>query len=79
MAPKYILGLSAFFGFYDKPLLKFERITETYLGVAPRGFGSIRMAGPLWMKEKLFYGTRHPPPARWLRGRGAVRGAPRVA
>ena len=41
-------------GFYDKPLLKFERILETYLGVAPRGFGSFRMAGPLWMKEKLF-------------------------
>jgi len=40
--------------FYDKPLLKFERILETYLGVAPRGFGSFRMAGPLWMKEKLF-------------------------
>jgi|SRR5690349_1297767 carbamoyltransferase len=41
-------------GFYDKPLLKFERILETYLGVAPKGFGSFRMAGPLWMKEKLF-------------------------
>ncbi|HYT05058.1 MAG TPA: carbamoyltransferase [Gemmatimonadales bacterium] len=41
-------------GFYDKPLLKFERIVETYLGVAPRGFTSFRVAGPLWMKEKLF-------------------------
>jgi carbamoyltransferase len=41
-------------GFYDKPLLKFERILETYLGVAPRGFTSFRMAGPLWIKEKLF-------------------------
>ena len=41
-------------GFYDKPLLKFERILETYLGVAPKGFPSFRMAGPLWMKEKLF-------------------------
>jgi carbamoyltransferase len=41
-------------GFYDKPLLKFERILETYLGVAPRGFKSFLMAGPLWMKEKLF-------------------------
>ncbi len=40
--------------FYDKPLLKFERILETYLGVAPRGFRSFVMAGPLWMKEKLF-------------------------
>ncbi|MEX1257753.1 MAG: carbamoyltransferase [Gemmatimonadota bacterium] len=41
-------------GFYDKPLLKFERILETYVGVVPRGFRSFLMAGPLWMKEKLF-------------------------
>jgi len=41
-------------GFYDKPLLKFERILETYLGVAPKGFPSFRLAGPLWVKEKLF-------------------------
>jgi carbamoyltransferase len=41
-------------GFYDKPLLKFERILETYLGVAPSGFKSFLMAGPLWIKEKLF-------------------------
>lgn len=41
-------------GFYDKPLLKFERILETYIGVAPRGFRSFLMAGPLWIKEKLF-------------------------
>ena len=41
-------------GFYDKPLLKFERILETYLGVAPRGFKSFLKAGPLWIKEKLF-------------------------
>ena len=41
-------------GFYDKPLLKFERILETYLGVAPGGFGSFLMAGPLWIKEKLY-------------------------
>ncbi len=41
-------------GFYDKPLLKFERILETYLGVVPRGFGQFLKAGPLWMKEKLF-------------------------
>jgi carbamoyltransferase len=40
--------------FYDKPLLKFDRILETYLAVAPRGFRSLRMAGPLWIKEKLF-------------------------
>jgi carbamoyltransferase len=41
-------------GFYDKPLLKFERILETYLGVVPRGLRSFLMAGPLWIKEKLF-------------------------
>jgi len=40
--------------FYDKPLLKFERILETYLGVAPRGFSSFLKAGPLWIKEKLY-------------------------
>jgi carbamoyltransferase len=41
-------------GFYDKPLLKFERILETYLAVAPRGLASFAKAGPLWIKEKLF-------------------------
>ena len=41
-------------GFYDKPILKFERILETYLGVAPRGFRQFLMAGPLWIKEKLW-------------------------
>ncbi len=41
-------------GFYDKPILKFERILETYLGVAPEGFKSFLLAGPLWIKEKLY-------------------------
>src|SRR5690348_2260038 len=41
-------------GFYDKPLLKFERILESYLGIAPKGFRSFLKAGPLWIKEKLF-------------------------
>jgi carbamoyltransferase len=41
-------------GFYDKPLLKFERILETYVGTAPRGVGSFLKAGPLWIKEKLY-------------------------
>jgi len=41
-------------GFYDKPLLKFERILETYLAVAPRGFRSFLKAGPLWIKDKLY-------------------------
>ena len=40
--------------FYDKPFLKFERLLETYLAFAPRGFRSFRMAIPLWIKEKLF-------------------------
>ncbi len=40
--------------FYDKPLIKFERILETYIGVAPRGFSSFLKAGPLWVKEKLY-------------------------
>jgi carbamoyltransferase len=40
--------------FYDKPFLKFERLLETYLTFAPRGFSSFRMAIPLWLKEKLF-------------------------
>jgi len=44
----------AFVGFYDKPLLKFERILETYLAVAPRGFGSFLKAAPVWLKDKLF-------------------------
>ena len=40
--------------FYDKPFLKFERLLETYVAFAPRGFRSFRMAMPLWLKEKLF-------------------------
>ncbi len=40
--------------FYDKPFLKFERLLETYLAFAPRGFTSFRQALPLWLKEKLF-------------------------
>ncbi len=41
-------------GFYDKPLLKFERILETYLGYAPAGFSSFLKAMPLWLKQKLY-------------------------
>ena len=40
--------------FYDKPFLKFERLLETYLALAPRGFRSFQMAIPLWLREKLF-------------------------
>jgi len=44
----------SFIGFYDKPFLKFERLIETYLAEAPRGFRSFAMAIPTWLKEKLF-------------------------
>ncbi|MFQ5547409.1 MAG: carbamoyltransferase [Woeseia sp.] len=40
--------------FYDKPLIKFERLLETYLAYAPVGFRSFAMAMPVWLKEKLF-------------------------
>ncbi len=39
--------------FYDKPLLKFDRLLETYLGFVPSGFGSFVKAMPVWLKEKL--------------------------
>ena len=40
--------------FFEKPFLKFERLLETYLTCAPRGFHSFRVAVPVWIKEKLF-------------------------
>tara|TARA_B100000579_G_scaffold415284_1_gene409753 strand:- start:929 stop:2764 length:1836 start_codon:yes stop_codon:yes gene_type:complete len=40
--------------FYEKPFLKFERLIETYVGNAPRGFKSFSKAMPIWLKEKLF-------------------------
>ncbi|GAB1453735.1 hypothetical protein MASR2M47_37910 [Draconibacterium sp.] len=40
--------------FYDKPLLKFERLLETYYGFAPKGVASFVTAIPVWIKEKLF-------------------------
>jgi carbamoyltransferase len=40
--------------FYDKPLLKFERLLKTYLAFAPRGFRSFRTAMPIWFEDKLF-------------------------
>ncbi len=42
--------------FYDKPWIKFERLLETYLAFAPRGFRSFQKAMPLWIKEKLWMG-----------------------
>jgi carbamoyltransferase len=40
--------------FYDKPFLKFERLLETYIALAPSGFRSFNMSIPLWLREKLF-------------------------
>jgi len=58
--------------FYDKPFLKFERLLETYLAFAPRGFRSFSMAMPLWLREKLFQKTllrdelkKHAPDFDW--------------
>jgi carbamoyltransferase len=51
-------GLTAtdltFVGFYDKPILKFDRLLETYLAQVPKGFPSFLKAMPLWMREKLW-------------------------
>ena len=41
--------------FYDKPLLKFERLLETYYAFAPSGFVSFHKAVPVWLREKLFH------------------------
>jgi carbamoyltransferase len=61
-----------FVAFYDKPFLKFERLLETYLAFAPRGFQSFRMALPIWLKDKLFQKSllvkelrRHDPSVDW--------------
>jgi carbamoyltransferase len=43
-------------GFYEKPLVKFERLLETYTSLAPRGWRSYLMAMPLWLSEKLWLG-----------------------
>ena len=43
--------------FYDKPFLKFERLLETYLAFAPRGFKSFVTSLPVWLKDKLFQKT----------------------
>ncbi|HQR60646.1 MAG TPA: carbamoyltransferase [Methylophilaceae bacterium] len=48
------LGEVDYVAFYDKPFLKFERLLETYVAFAPRGFQSFRMAIPVWLREKLF-------------------------
>jgi len=44
--------------YYEKPFLKFERLIETYLAVAPRGLGSFARAMPVWLGDKLFLRSR---------------------
>ena len=51
------LGDVDYVAFYDKPFIKFERLLETYVAFAPRGFRSFSMAIPVWLKEKLFQKT----------------------
>jgi len=60
-AIRYVLGEGGisvadldYVGFYDKPLVKFERILQTYIATFPKSFGSFRKAIPLWLKEKLW-------------------------
>ncbi|HKY32515.1 MAG TPA: carbamoyltransferase [Candidatus Polarisedimenticolia bacterium] len=60
-AVRYVLGEGGitmkdveYVGFYDKPILKFERILTTYVATFPKSFASFRKAIPLWLKEKLW-------------------------
>src|SRR4029077_16888066 len=59
-----------FIAFYDKPFIKFERLLETYLAFAPRGYRSFAVALPLGIKEKLFQKSL---PPRELKNLGASR------
>jgi len=51
---KLLLEQVDYIAFYDKPFLKFERLLETYVAFAPKGFESFRMSMPIWLREKLF-------------------------
>ena len=66
-------------GFYDKPLLKFERILETYLGVAPRGFPVVPEGGSALDQGEAPPGSGAPRGARRVRGPLALLGTPRIA
>jgi len=71
------LGDVNYVAFYEKPLVKFERLIETYLSFVPRGLLSFWQASPIWLKEKLFlkevlkkelkhmdqWGSRNPDPS----------------
>ena len=48
------LGDISYIAFYEKPFLKFERLLETYLAFAPKGFKSFTMSMPIWLRDKLF-------------------------
>ena len=54
MEAELSLDMVDYIAFYDKPFLKFERLLETYVAFAPKGFQSFRMAMPVWLREKLF-------------------------
>jgi carbamoyltransferase len=60
--------------FYDKPLLKFHRILETHLAVAPRGLRSATMAIPVWLREKLWI----PPLIEEALGKCGLSGKPEI-
>ncbi|HXS67933.1 MAG TPA: carbamoyltransferase N-terminal domain-containing protein, partial [Candidatus Polarisedimenticolia bacterium] len=47
-------GQLDYIAFYEKPLLKFDRLLETYFAFAPAGFASFRQAMPLWLRDKLY-------------------------
>ncbi|MDX2289799.1 MAG: carbamoyltransferase [Hyphomicrobiaceae bacterium] len=60
--------------FFEKPLIKFERLLETYLANAPSGFASFRMAMPVWIKDKLFQKPGLESALGSLAGSGSVKG-----
>ena len=65
-----------FVAFYDKPFVKYERLLETYLDYAPKGFPSFVQAMPLWMREKLWLRDlirEHLAEAEGLEGRKAIK------
>jgi carbamoyltransferase len=51
---RLLLDQVDYIAFYDKPFLKFERLLETYVAFAPKGWQQFRMAMPVWLREKLF-------------------------
>jgi len=53
-----LLSQIDYVAFYDKPFLKFERLLETYIAYAPKGFKQFSMAMPVWLREKLFLKDR---------------------